>query len=189
MQKIVAGRTPTQRPATRAAHGISMIEALCVCTITATALGVSAGSLRDFVSTQRLQSAAAEVESEVQLARSSAAQRGHTVRLAIQPIAGGSCTLLHTGPRNACACGDDGAPTCAGDAEVLHLNRQPVRYGVRITTTDVSIAFSAANGTATPTATIKIADDRGHALHQIVNVLGRTRTCTPGAGLPGYRHC
>jgi type IV fimbrial biogenesis protein FimT len=187
-RRCAASRQASAMPASRS-RGLSLVETLCACSIVATALGVSVAGMHDFIAVQRLKAAAAEVETEVQLARSSALVRSQPVRLAIQPLAGGSCLLVHTGPRDACVCGAEGLPACKADAEVLHLNRHDASSGVRFATNDVSIAFSAANAMVTPTATVRLVDRNGRALHQIVNVMGRTRTCTPSAGLPGFRRC
>jgi type IV fimbrial biogenesis protein FimT len=42
-------------------------------------------------------------------------------------------------------------------------------------------------GTVTPTASIQLRSAAGQ-LRQVVNVMGRVRTCTPD-GVPGYRAC
>lgn len=182
--------TPAQyrRPA-RPTHGLSMIEALCACAMTATTLGMSTAGMQDFILSQRLKAAAAELETTVQLARSTSMLRGETVRLAIQPLASGSCTLIHTGPKGSCTCGEDGPALCEPGEQVLRLERHDSSTGVRHLSTTASLAFSAMSGTVTPTATLKIADTRGRALHQVVNVMGRTRTCSPMSTVSGYPAC
>ena len=51
-----------------------------------------------------------------------------------------------------------------------------------------SIAFDPLHGTSTPTGTLRLVDGRGRAVHHVVNVMGRVRSCTP-AGVPGWRAC
>lgn len=177
---------PSRRQASR---GLSLIEALCACSVTVTALGLSVGGLHGLADDQRLRSAAAELETEIQLARSVARLGTETVRLAVQPMAGGSCKLVHTGDRDACQCNASGVPVCTGGAEVLHLNHHDASTGVRITTGDLSLAFSAARGTVTPTATVKLSDRNGRALHHVVNVMGRVRTCSPAGAVNGFKPC
>ena len=169
--------------------GLTAIEMLCSISVTFTALGATVPSMREFMLSQRLQAAAAELETEVQLARSLAMVRAQTVRLAIQPMDQGSCTMIHTGPKDACRCAAEGPAVCLDDAEVLHLSRHDSRSGVRHLSTNVSLAFSATRGTVTPTATLKLSDSTGRTLHQVVNVMGRTRTCSAQAALPGYKAC
>jgi type IV fimbrial biogenesis protein FimT len=166
-----------------------MIELLVSMSITASALLASAGGMHDLHMSQRLKSVAAELESEIQLARSTAVLRGQTMRLAIQPLDQGSCILIHTGPKDACTCGATGEAVCEGDAQVTLLQRHDAKTGVRYLTNQVSLAFSADHGTVTPTATIKLVDSTGRALHQVINVMGRTRTCSPKSAIPGYKPC
>jgi type IV fimbrial biogenesis protein FimT len=44
------------------------------------------------------------------------------------------------------------------------------------------------HGTSTPTGTLRLVGGRGRAVHHVVNVMGRVRSCTP-AGVPGWRAC
>jgi type IV fimbrial biogenesis protein FimT len=56
-----------------------------------------------------------------------------------------------------------------------------------------SILFDGAKGTTTPTGTLRLIGRDGAAIHQIVNIMGRVRSCSPpqpsGARLPGYPPC
>lgn len=169
--------------------GLTLVEMLCSLAITASTIGVSTSSMRDMMLSQRLQAAAAELESEVQLARSTAVSRSQVVRLAIQPLDQGSCTIIHTGPKNACQCTSDGPPICQAESMVLHFNPHDSRTGVKHLSTTVSLAFSPLAGTVTPTATLKLSDSKGRALHQVVNLMGRTRTCSPLSAIAGYKPC
>ena len=187
--------TPTAiqpgRPAS-AGHrqrGLTLIELLCTVCISASTLLASAGGLRDLMQNQRLQSVATELESEIALAKSTAVLRGQSVRLTVQTTDQGSCVMIHTGAKNACQCGSNGSPVCEADTEVVHVQRHDARTGVRYLTNDLSLIFSAYRGTVTPTATIKIADATGRTLHQVVNVMGRTRTCSPKGQVSGFKAC
>lgn len=170
-------------------RGLTAIELLMMVSITASALTASIDGMRKLTLSQRLQATAAELESELQLAKSTAILKGQTVRLAIQPLAQGSCVLIHTGPKDACTCGATGLAVCEGDAEVTHLQRHDAKTGVAYLTNNLSLAFSAYRGTVTPTATIKLADSSGRSLHQVVNVMGRIRTCSPDPKPVGYKAC
>lgn len=171
-------------------RGLSMVELMCTVSVALTAAGASMEGMKTFSQGNRLRAATSQLESQIQLARSSAAALSQTVRFAIQPLDQGSCTLVHTGPKDACQCGAEGAAVCnAPGAEVLMIERHDARTGVRLITNRVSIAFSGSEGTATPTATIKLTDSTGRSLHQVVNVMGRTRTCSPAAVLSGVPAC
>lgn len=186
--------TPAFRP-TRSldtparSRGLSMVELLCATSVALTAAGVSLDGMGDLIQAQRLRAAGAELESELQLARSMAIAGSQPVRLAIQQTAGGTCTLIHTGPKNACVCKAEGLPVCEADAAPLHMNRHESGRGVSHLSTKTSLAFSAELGTVTPTATLKLADAKGRALHLVVNVMGRIRSCSPGAKLSGQVAC
>ena len=177
---------PAPRPPRR---GLTLIEAMCTCAIAATLLGLSSGGMHDFVLAQRLKAVSGQLDASIQLARSNAVLHNQTLRLTIQPLAGGSCTLVHTGDANACQCGESGAATCQDGERVLHLERHDASTGVRHLSTGTSLAFSGLRGTVTPTATLKVADRRGRAIHQVVNVMGRTRACSPAGGVTGYPTC
>ncbi len=176
-------------PLQRRSRGFSMIELLSVASIAITAVGASVGSAKTLMLTQRLQGMATEVESSVQLARSHAISQGQTVYLAIQQQDGAACVLTHTGERGACTCQANGAAICQGEAELLQHSRLDTSTGVRVQTNASTMAFSALRGMVTPTATIRLIDSQGRALHQIVNVMGRTRTCSPQPAIAGYKAC
>lgn len=170
-------------------RGLTLIELLCFVSVTVATLGASLPGLRDFTLNQRLQAATSILESEVQLAKSLAAAQGQTVRLAIEPTVSGTCILIHTGPKRGCECDAQGQAICTGAASVLHVRLHDAATGVRVTSVRQSLAFSSDRGTVTPTATIKLEDERGRALHQVVNVMGRTRTCSPLNAVVGYPAC
>lgn len=170
-------------------RGLTLIELLCALAVALTALSTAFGNLRGLVQGQRLQASASELETIVQLARSSAMLGSQTVRLAVEPTVGGSCVLIHTGVKGACGCDPQGQPVCAGAERILHSSKVDAGRGVSITSNPISLAFSGSRGTVTPTATLKLADGGGRALHQVVNVMGRVRTCSPAGSMSGYPVC
>ena len=52
-----------------------------------------------------------------------------------------------------------------------------------------SVLFDPLHGTATPTGTLRVTGASGRAIHHIINVMGRVRSCSPQAAVPGYRAC
>jgi type IV fimbrial biogenesis protein FimT len=55
-----------------------------------------------------------------------------------------------------------------------------------------SILFDPLHGTSTPTGTLRVVADSGRAVHHVVNIMGRVRTCSPAGAAPvvaGYRVC
>ena len=51
-----------------------------------------------------------------------------------------------------------------------------------------SLAFDPMHGTSTPTGTPATRRSRGRAVHHVVNVMGRVRSC-PLPRVPGWRAC
>lgn len=171
-------------------RGLTLVETLCCLIITGMLLAGALPSLRELRLRQTLHSAAAVLETDVQYARSLARSADRSVRLTLQTgTDGGSCYVIHTGTAGACSCDTGtGAAQCDGDATLLRVQSLPAAAAVRLSSASRSIVFDAGQGTVTPTATFVLADRDGRAVHQIVNILGRTRSCSP-SGLAGYRAC
>jgi type IV fimbrial biogenesis protein FimT len=169
--------------------GLTIVEVLCSVSIAASAVAAAAGGARELQQSQRLKAVTSELQSELQLARSTAMLRGQSTRLAIQSLPDGHCILVHTGAKDACQCKSDAQPVCQGDAQVIHQQRHASTTGVRLASNDLSLVFSADHGTVTPTATIKLTNSSGQTLHQIINVMGRVRTCSSGRSLAGFKAC
>lgn len=173
-----------------ACRGLTMIECLSVLSITATTLGLAAPSLDAWRQRQALLSAAAELETDMQLARSTAVARAQTVRVATMPTGTGSCYVIHTGDAGQCRCSSQGQSSCSSaGATVLRVVDLPAGGPVRLSSTAISIGFDPALGTVTPTATFKLTDAKGRNLHQVVSIMGRVRSCTPGGWLKGIKSC
>lgn len=187
--RITPPCTVSPCPRLAAARGLSLIEVTCVLSILTTLLGFALPGLHGWRERQALQAVAAELETDIQLARSTAVATQRTIRLETQALGKGSCYLLHTGSKHACACAGQGEAVCTGDAKVLRLSEQPGSSGVRLSSTQVSIAFDPQRGTVSPTATLKVADGHGHAIHQIVNIMGRVRSCSPSGASKGLAAC
>ncbi len=170
--------------------GLSLVESLCSLAITALLMGGALPLFNELRWSQALQSAASLLETDLHHARSLAVISGRPVRLSIQaPSAGGSCYVVHTGAAHACRCDGRGQAQCDAGAELLRLAEQPVNAGIRLAPVDRSILFDGGKGTVTPTATLKIIDPDGRTVHQVVNIMGRVRTCAVGGSLGGLRRC
>lgn len=189
-QTTATSRTAHHRHAHRSSgRGLTLVELMCCLCITGLLLAGALPALRDFRLRQALESVAGVLETDVHYARSLARTSDRTVRMAVQATDdGGTCYVIHSGPAGACTCDASGAARCEGDAQLRRVQILPVKAGIRISTASRSLVFDAGKGTVTPTATFVVSDREGRAVHQIVNVLGRVRSCTP-SGLGGYRRC
>ena len=161
------------RPIGKPSNGLSAVELMISLAISTVLLGSAVPMLQDLRTGQALRATAALLETDIQFARSQAMASGQPLRLSLQSINGvESCYVIHTGAANACRC--DGA----GQAHCITL--APVQR---------SLLFDPGKGTVTPTATLRVEDREGRAIHQIVNIMGRVRSCTPSAGLNGLKPC
>jgi type IV fimbrial biogenesis protein FimT len=171
-------------------HGLSLVDMMCALAITLVLLGGALPMLRDLRAGQALQATAALLETDIQLAKSEAAAGAMPVRLSVQSLAGGgSCYTVHTGAAQACRCQGGGQAQCDAGARLLRLAEQPGVGAITLSAVQRSILFDGGKGTVTPTATIKVTDRDGRAVHQIINIMGRVRSCTPNRGFGGLKPC
>ena len=100
----------------------------------------------------------------------------------------GACYFLHTGDPDDCRCAADGSAECRG-GEALRAVRIDAPVPVALQPNARSLAFDPVRGTVTPGATIRLRSPSGLAIHQVVNVTGRVRACTPDGQIGGLRAC
>jgi type IV fimbrial biogenesis protein FimT len=178
----------------RRSRGVTLIEVAITLVIAAILLASAAPAFQRLIERQRLSSIASQWASDLQSARSESVLRNETLRMSVHAGAWGSCYLLHSGPRDQCRC--DSTPTgsaqCSSDSVLLKSVVLTSLDGIRIQSNTGSIAFDPLHGTATPTATLRVIAPSGAAIHHVVNVMGRVRTCSPtspGPLVPGLRPC
>jgi type IV fimbrial biogenesis protein FimT len=170
--------------------GLSVVELLCTLAIAAVLLGGAVPLLHSLQQGQRLQAAAALLETDIHLARSAAVLSGQSVRLVVRALpAGGSCYLLHTGAAGACGCTAQGAVQCTPDSRLLRHEVLAPASGVTLATLAHPLTFDGRKATVTPTATLRLASRDGRAIHQVVNIMGRVRSCSPAGSVGGLRPC
>ncbi|MDH4392339.1 MAG: GspH/FimT family pseudopilin [Aquabacterium sp.] len=171
-------------------RGLSMVELLCVLAIMALLLGGALPLLNDLRLGQRLQATAALLETDIHFARSSAISTNQPVRLVVQALqAGGSCYLLHTGTTGGCACTGQGEARCDAGSQLLRLEILPAAAGVTLVSLAHPLVFDGRKATVTPTATLRLQSLDGRAIHQVVHIMGRVRSCSPAGRVGGLRPC
>jgi type IV fimbrial biogenesis protein FimT len=183
----VASRQPPPQ------RGFTLIEAAVTLTILGVLACGAAPSFRGLIERQRLAGLAAQLATDVQFARSEAVLRNEALRLSFYSGAWGTCYVVHTGTRNQCSCAA-AAPeaSCGADAVQIKTVIVSVSTGASVRANVSSMLFDPLHGTSTPTGTLKVGSPTTGAIHHVVNVLGRVRTCTPavpGPAVPGYRPC
>ena len=179
------GRTGRSSGPTR---GLTLIESLCVLSILTTTIGLAMPSLKKWQERQTLLSAAAELETDIQYARSQAVAHSAAVHLAVLTGSEGGCYVMYMGEADGCTCTvDKGAACTGGGAEVLRYSAYPERGVVQLINRNTALTFHPRLGTVTPAATIKLKAPSA-TIHQIVSIMGRTRSCSPDR-MPGIRAC
>ncbi len=181
--------TPFTPTAPRAQAGLSLVECLLTLCVTCLALGVVLPSFASVLQSRHLEGAAAQLETDIAFARSMAVAADRSLRMRFQADATGSCYVVHTGPAAACNCAGDGSTACSGEGQALRSVGFTADERVRLQVNAGSILFSPTLGTVTPTATMRLHARDARALHVVVNLTGRVRTCSPGAALAGYPDC
>lgn len=172
--------------------GFTLVEACIVVAVAAITLSAAAPSFRSFIETRRLNGVAAQLATDIQFIRSEAVLRNSALRLSFHADTWGSCYVLHTGLAKQCACSAEGAATCDGDARQIKTVVLPAHERIAVQANVASILFDPLHGTSTPTGTLKVIAGSGRAVHHVVNIMGRVRTCSPSGAAPavaGYRVC
>jgi type IV fimbrial biogenesis protein FimT len=171
-----------------AQRGLSLIEVTVVVAVTVVLAGAAAPSLSDFIGT-RLEAAATQLATDIQFVRTDAVARNQPVRLSFFNRADGSCYVIHTGAAAQCSCAASGPAVCSGGALQLKTVQLAARDRVSLQANTASVLFDPLHGTSSPTATLRVSGSNGRAIHHIVNVMGRVRSCAPLNTMPGYAAC
>jgi type IV fimbrial biogenesis protein FimT len=173
----------------RLQRGVSLIESMTVVTIASLAIGTTVPGVSSLRQRAELAGAAAQLETDVQFARGHAAALNRSVRLTLSEAAGATCYIVHTGSAGDCSCVTSGPAVCRGDAESLRAVSFAAQSPVQVRSGNRSIVFEPSRGTVTPTATLRVEGRDGRALHLVVNLMGRVRTCSPAGSVAGERSC
>jgi type IV fimbrial biogenesis protein FimT len=180
-------------PARRRIAGLTLIESAVATGIVAAAASLVAPALTQVKARTQVISAAGEFETDVHYARSLSVTRNATLRMAFGSNADGACYVIHTGPANArCDCmnpSDSNGARCDGAPEILRNVRIDARSGLQMASNVRTITFDPIDGTSTPAGTVRFTGRDGRALHQVVNILGRVRSCSPAKAISGYKAC
>ena len=176
-------------PSTRRQRGITLVEACAVIAIGSILAAAAAPNLQGLIDSRRLDGAATQLATDIQFVRTEAVARNLPVRLSFHATTDGSCYVLHTGNADQCDCNAPGPATCSGDARQIKTVALTAADRVSLQTNVASVLFDPLHGTSTPTSTLRLVGQQGRAVHHIVNVMGRVRSCSPQGAMPGYRAC
>lgn len=169
------------------ACGVSLLEACIVLAIAAVLAAMAVPSFSAALQRRAIEAAASQFEFDVREARMQALARSQGVRIRFADD--GRCYVLHTGAADACTCDGGGPPRCDAGAELVKAERWAADDDVRVHAGAPSTLFDAVHGTASPANTVRVTGAAGHAVHAVVNLMGRVRACSPAPGLSGYPPC
>lgn len=178
----------TNRPPRRQA-GVTLVDAAVTLAVSSVALGAALPNFDAMRARRHVEGAAAQLETELQYARSSAVALNRTVRVTFHDDNAGSCYVIHTGAADDCRCSATGSTSCASGVEQLRAAHFEAGGPVRVASNSRSMAYSADFGTVTPTGTIELRNRRGESVRLVVNIMGRVRSCAVTPGIAGLPRC
>lgn len=173
----------------RTQTGLSLVEPLVTAAIASVLAVASLPGLEEAKDRRRLDSAVAQMESELQYARSAAVARSETVRALFLSAPEGTCYIIHNGAPGDCTCTVNAPPQCAPGVEVLRSVSVPRGSGLSLTSSAREIGFDAELGTVTPTTTLQWQNRGGDRTRLILNVMGRIRSCSADTATEGLPRC
>lgn len=165
----------------RAQRGVTLVECAVVACLAAILVGAALPSFQRALERRHLEGAAAQLRTDLQMARSLAAARSDAVRLTIGP----ACYVLHAGPAGSCRCDAAGHASCSSEGAALRSVAVP--GGAALSASAGSFAYDGRWGTVTPATTLRLTAANGDEVRHVVAVSGRVRTCA--SGLAGYARC
>lgn len=173
----------------RRQRGLTLLESMIAVTVAAVALGAVLPGVEQTRERRHLEGAAAQLETDIMYTRSLAVAQNQGVRMGFESFSTGTCYTVHTGAANACSCDATGAATCSAGAQAIRTVYFPAQGPVALRANVRSILFDPRLGTSTPTGTLRVVGRSDAAIHQIVNIMGRVRSCSPGGSVPGLPRC
>jgi type IV fimbrial biogenesis protein FimT len=173
----------------RAERGLTLIELAAVIAITAIVAAVALPDFSALITMRRLQGAAGSLAADLQFARTEAIARNRSLRLTVRAHGDASCWIVHTGAAGDCDCAGAPVVACAPGATAIRSVVLPAADRVAVAANVGSIVFDPLHGTSSPTGTLRLVDGRGRAVHHVVNVVGRVRSCSPAGTVAGYPFC
>jgi type IV fimbrial biogenesis protein FimT len=169
-------------------RGVTLIEAVLTMTIAAIAVSTAAPGALGMVARKRLEGVATQLATDLQYVRTETVSRNEPVRISFHTDPGGSCYVIHTGAKAQCSCTGPAPAACSGGAVQIKTVYLPAAHQIAVQASASSILFDPVHGTSTPTGTARVIGTPG-AIHHVVNVMGRVRSCSPEGVMPGYRAC
>jgi type IV fimbrial biogenesis protein FimT len=169
--------------------GVTLVESAVVVAVLAVLAGTAAPGVQALLEARRIDGVATQLATDIQFARGESVARNMPVRLSFHPGSDANCYVVQTGLAAQCSCPASGPALCTGGAKQIKTVILPASQKVTLQSNAASLLFDPLHGTATPAGTLRVLGTEGRAVHHVVNVMGRVRSCSPLGALPGYRTC
>ncbi len=173
----------------RRQSGLTLIESLVTLAVSAVVAGTTVPSFQSAVERHQLEGAAAQLETDLALARSAAVAANRTLRISFENSAAGSCYIIHSGTVANCTCSGPATPTCTAPAQAWRSVQFAADDAVQLQANVRSMVLDPDKGTVSPTGTLRLVGRHGQGVNVVVNIMGRARQCTPTPPLLGFRAC
>lgn len=173
----------------RRQRGITLVETTIAASIVAIVVGTAAPSFHGLLARRALDGTAAQLAMDLHYARSEAVARNHALRISFQNDVSGSCYVIHTGSPGECSCDGSPAAHCIGGAQEIKATHLPASSRVRLSSNVGSMLFHPVRGTTSPAGTLRLMGSHGTEIRHVVNMMGRTRSCSPQGTVKGYPVC
>lgn len=170
-------------------HGLTLVELAVTLTLVALVALAAWPPLADLLQRRALAGLSAELRADLQRARSEAVARRQGVRVEVRAVDGGSCWLAFAGAAEGCRCTGTADPVCETGAVLVSYRFVEARSGLSVSSSVSALRFDPRLGTATPSGTLRVSTAGGAAVHHVVNLTGRVRSCSVGGALAGVPAC
>ncbi|MFM2340558.1 MAG: hypothetical protein RLZZ592_211 [Pseudomonadota bacterium] len=176
-------------------QGLTLPELLLTLALLALLATQALPSLSAQLHRRRLLAASDALMADLQLLREATVAQHRALRLSLHELPEGSCRLLHDGEAGDCRCEADTRhqprATCRDGTRVLRATLLPRDLRLLLRANVASLRADPRQGTITPTGSIELVglDSEAPVLRHVVNIMGRTRRCTPAAPLAGVPRC
>ena len=169
--------------------GLTMVELAVTLTIVALLALAAWPALADLLQRRALAGLSAELRADLHRARSEAVARRQGVRVEVRAMEGGSCWLAYAGTADGCRCAAVADAVCDPGATLVSHRFVEARSGLTVSSSVAALRFDPRLGTATPSGTLRVSTSGGAAVHLVVNLAGRVRSCSVGGALAGVPAC
>jgi type IV fimbrial biogenesis protein FimT len=170
-------------------RGATLIECGLAAAIALLSVSAIGPGLTKLTERRQLAAGAAQLETDIQYARSLATASNRSLRISFSNTPTLACYVIHAGAAGACNCTQSGTAQCTGGAVAFRAVALPATGAISIHSNSASMLFDPENATVAPTGTVQVQTRGGETLKVIVNIMGRVRSCAATPGLAGYKRC